>query len=146
VALFEAGKGLIIILAGCGLLTLIHAGAQDVAETLITHFHLNPASRFPHIFLDVAAHLDDTRLWLMAGFALVYASLRFIEAFGLWFHRAWAEWFAALSGAVYVPFELYEMAKGYSPLKLITLSLNLMIVLYMSRVLFIRYQGRGAIQ
>jgi len=70
----------------------------------------------------------------------VTASLRFIEALGLWFHRVWAEWLAALSGGVYVPFEIYELAKGVTVLKVATMVINLIIVAYMSRVLFVRYR------
>ena len=55
------------------------------------------------------AEVTNTRLWLMAGFAALYATVRFTEAYGLWHGRRWAEWFAALSGAVYVPVELYEL-------------------------------------
>jgi len=142
VALFEAAKGLIILLAGCGVLSLIHTDAQAVAEELVSHLHLNPANRYPRIFIDLAANLSDSRLWMMAGLAFLYSSLRFIEAYGLWRYRAWAEWFAALSGAVYVPFELYELAKGVSPLKLVTLAVNLFIVIYMSQVLLRRYHNR----
>jgi uncharacterized membrane protein (DUF2068 family) len=140
VAVLEASKGLLIILAGCGVLALVHADLQDLAEQIVTHFHLNPGNRYPRIFLDLAANVTDRQLWTLAGFAFGYASLRFIEALGLWFHRVWAEWLAALSGGVYVPFEIYELAKGVTVLKVATLVINLIIVAYMSRVLFVRYR------
>lgn len=33
-------------------------------------------------------------------------TVRFLEAYGLWTQRPWGEWLGALSGALYVPFEL----------------------------------------
>jgi uncharacterized membrane protein (DUF2068 family) len=135
----EASKGLLVVLAGFGLLALIHADVQNLAEDMVTHLHLNPSSHYPRIFIDLAAHLSDSRLWTLASLAFGYASLRFAEAGGLWFHRVWAEWLAALSGGIYVPFELYELANGVTVLKVATLSINLIIVAYMSRVLFYRY-------
>ena len=44
--------------------------------------------------------------------------VRFVEAFGLWRRKRWAAWFGVLSGGIYVPMELYEMAHGYSWVKL----------------------------
>lgn len=58
VALFEGAKGMLVLLAGFGLLALIHKDVHDVAARLIANFHLNPASRYPRIFLD---HQDGER-------------------------------------------------------------------------------------
>lgn len=135
VAVFEAAKGLLILLAGFGLLSIVHQDAQQVAEDIVRHFHLNPASRYPRIFIDVAGNISDPQLWLMAGFALVYASIRLIEAYGLWRERRWAEWLAVLSGAIYVPIEVYEVLSGISWIKVSTLTVNICIVVYMSYAL-----------
>jgi len=53
---------------------------------------------------------------------------RFVEAYGLWRQRRWAEWFAAVSGAIYIPFELYELLKGVTWLPLGALLVNVFIV------------------
>lgn len=135
VAVFEAAKGLLILLAGFGLLSIVHQDAQQVAEDIVRHFHLNPASRYPRIFIDVAGNISDPQLWLMAGFALAYASIRLIEAYGLWRERRWAEWLAVLSGAIYVPIEVYEVLSGISWIKVSTLTVNICIVVYMSYAL-----------
>ena len=49
--------------------------------------------------------------------ALTYSAIRFTEAYGLWRERRWAEWLSAVSGAIYLPFEIYELAGGITPLK-----------------------------
>ena len=131
VALIEAAKGAVILLAGFGILALVHKDAQAIAEALVGHLHFNPANRYPRIFIELAGHLTDTRLWLLAGLAAAYSSLRFIEAYGLWRGRRWAEWFAVGSGAIYVPVELYELFAGISALKLLTFTLNLAVVAYL---------------
>lgn len=138
VALFEASKGVLVILAGFGMLALIHADLQTQAEEIVGHFHLNPGSRYPRVFLELASNLTDARLWTLATLAFAYASIRFIEAGGLWFHPLWAEWLAAISGSIYVPFELYELMKGITGLKLVTVAVNLLIVGYMTWVLMLR--------
>lgn len=136
VALFEAAKGLLVILAGAGALSLIHHDVQLYAERLVGHFHLNPAHEVPRIFLEYAEKLTDVRLAKLAAFAALYAAVRFTEAYGLWLKRRWAEWLAAVSGSIYIPFELLKLRSGVEPLPLGALVLNIAIVLLMISVLF----------
>lgn len=131
IAAFEALKAIAVIAAGFGLLTLLHENLQAMAETWITHFHLNPASRYPRIFLSLAARIGDTQLWLLAAGAAAYASLRLLEAYGLWRDRAWASWLGAVSGAIYVPIELFELVERVTAVRVATFAINLAIVGYL---------------
>lgn len=140
VALFEGAKGLLVLLAGCGLLSMIHRSVHQVAAQIIQHLHLNPAHHYPRIFLDLTDSLTDTRLWYLAISALLYAVVRLIEAGGLWHNRPWAEWFGILTGSIYIPFEIYEILKSASWLKISVTLVNIWIVVYLSRNL-IRVKG-----
>ncbi len=131
VAVFEAFKGTIVLLAGFGLLTFLGRDAEVIAEQIVHRMHLDPAHHYPQIFIDAMATLTDTRLWLLAGLAAVYAAVRFAEAYGLWHERRWAEWFAALSGSIYVPIEIYEVAQRVTWVRVTALTVNLGIVAYM---------------
>jgi uncharacterized membrane protein (DUF2068 family) len=62
---------------------------------------------------------------------MVYAVVRFVEAYGLWHARRWAEWFAVVSGGVYLPMELYELSRGVTLLKVGAILLNLLVVIYL---------------
>ncbi len=139
VSSFEATKGLLVLLTGFGLLAYIHEDLHLAAERLVRHFHLNPASRYPLIFLDLAGHVTDRQLWFMALFALLYAVVRFVEAYGLWHERRWAEWFGLFSGGIYVPLELFEIARGVTWPKAVLLIVNVGIVGYLYLIL---YQSR----
>jgi len=135
IAVFEAAKGLLVLLAGFGLLSLVHHDVQQVAEDIVSHFHLNPASHYPRIFIQLAVNVSDTQLWTMAAFALAYASIRLAEAYGLWNELRWAEWLAVVSGGIYVPIEIHELLSGISGIKVCTLTINICIVFYMAYVL-----------
>jgi len=143
VAVFEAAKGALVLLAGFGLLSLIHHGAQEVAEDLAGHLRLDPAKGSRHIFLDLAGKLTDERLWLLAFLAFGYSVLRFAEAWGLWRGRRWALWFAVASGAIYIPIEVYELFHGVSRVKIIALVVNVIIVVYMSYTLWLEKKVHG---
>ena len=132
VACFEGAKALLVLAAGFGLLTMVHKSVQQVAEELVQHLHLDPASHYPRIFLDVVAHAGNVRLWMLSLFAFTYAALRMLEAYGLWHERRWAEWVAVISGGIYIPFEIYELSLGVSLLKLCTFAVNVVIVSYLS--------------
>ncbi len=133
-AAFEATKGLLVLVTGVGLLSLLHHDVQLAAESVVRHLHLNPARHYPRVFLEAAARVTDTRLWLLASGAFGYAAVRGVEAYGLWRARAWAEWFAILSGALYVPVEIYELVHDATALKAGVLLVNLAMVGYVCRV------------
>ena len=59
VAYFEAFKGALVLIAATGLLTLIDKDLQAIAARLVEHTHLNPASKYPQIFIDAAGRLQD---------------------------------------------------------------------------------------
>jgi len=72
-----------------------------------------------------------TNLYLVAAAAAAYAALEGTEAVGLWLGRRWAEYLTFVATAVFVPYEIYELTKGISWLKLLTLVINLLIVIYL---------------
>jgi uncharacterized membrane protein (DUF2068 family) len=138
IALLEGAKGLLVLLAGLGLLRLIHHDVQAVAEALVREAHLNPASHIPRIFIEASGKLDDHRLVLLALGALAYAVARLGEAYGLWHDHAWAEWFGALSGGLYLPFEFRLVLRHTTMLRLFVFACNLLIVGYLVRRIQLR--------
>jgi uncharacterized membrane protein (DUF2068 family) len=131
VASLELGKGLIVLLLGFGAVSLVHKDAWDVAETLLRFLHVNPDRHYAQVFLNLADNMTDAKLWGLAAVATAYSIIRFVEAYGLWLERAWAEWFALISGALYVPFEAYELVHRPTLIRAAVLLINLGIVFYM---------------
>lgn len=131
IAILEAGKGLIVLIVGFGLLSFLNRDNQAFAEQIIRLLHLNPAKHYPQIFITAMARLEDSHLWALAGLAALYALVRFVEAYGLWYERRWAEWLAALSGGIYIPLEIYELARRVTWLRVGALIVNVVIVAYM---------------
>jgi uncharacterized membrane protein (DUF2068 family) len=132
VASLELAKGVVVLLLGFGAVSLVHKDAWDVAEALLHFLHVNPDRHHSaQVFLNLADNITDRKLWAMAGGAAAYSIVRFVEAYGLWRACAWAEWFALISGALYVPFETYELVRRVSPIHVAVLLINLAIVFYM---------------
>ena len=132
IAVMEATKGLVVLLAGSGLLMLIGRDAQALAEQLVDRVGLDPDSRFPRIFLEFATNVSPRGLRLWATGALAYSLVRFAEAYGLWHARRWAEWFGVASGLVYVPFEVIALARRPSVERLVVLVVTLAVILFLA--------------
>ncbi len=122
---------MLVLVVGSGLLLLVHRNVQDFAERLVAHAHLNPAGRYPRIFLKVATEATPAGLMLFALGALVYSVVRFLEAVGLWHARRWAEWLGVASGLMYLPFELRAMIRRPGVEPMIALLLNLGVVVFL---------------
>ncbi len=145
VAVFEAAKGLLVLLTGFAMFSGLNSKLQATAEHIVTFLHLNPAHELPRIFLETARNLSDLRLQWLAWLAMIYSLVRFTEALGLWHQRKWAEWFAIVSCCGYIPFELYELSRpGYFWAKLAALMINLVIASYLLVVL--KHQRKPAQQ
>ena len=143
IAIFEALKGAAVIVAGFGLLGLLHHDVRRVATEFVDFLHLSHEGRYGHFFLAAADRLGDAHLMTIAAGAALYVVVRFTEAYGLWFGRRWAEWFAAASGAVYIPFEVEHIRPGHLAIPLAALGLNVAIIAFMLYSLYAKRRAAG---
>jgi len=80
-----------------------------------------------HSLLNLHGHT----LLALAGVAALYSVIEGIEAVGLWRERRWAEYLTVLATAGFIPFEVRELMHGISALKLIALTLNVAILVWL---------------
>jgi len=145
IAIFEAVKGALVLAVGLALLGYLDRDLETFTEDLVRHLHLNPAHGLAKLFITSAGHVPDSQMHLLTLAAVLYALVRFVEAFGLWKNRAWAEWFALVSCAVYLPVELYELARGLSAPKISLFIINCVVVIYLWYALHDTDSLRGAL-
>lgn len=132
VASLELAKGLVVLAAACAVIYLVQReDVGDIAFAFLRMLHISPDHHFARVFLEWADRMTDARISVIAGFAGIYCTLRFIEAYGLWKARTWAEWIALISGTLYLPIELFEVYRRVNLFHVTVLIVNLAIVLYM---------------
>jgi len=136
VAFVEALKGVVALL---GAYWFIHMLRRDVdfeeaAEHVLFRFHISPYHRLSQQFLHAADKVSNTSIAMVATLAIAYATLRFVEGYGLWRQRVWAEWLAIVSGCIYLPFEIYSLVRHPNELHWIVLGINILVVLYIAWV------------
>src|ERR1700731_1833035 len=117
VASFEFAKGIFVLFIGLSAMLLVHKDAWVIAESLLALLHISTDRHSAQVFLDFADDITDARLWAAVWLALVYSTLRFAEAYGLWKQRTWAEWVAVGSGTLLIPLEIRELIRGVTPLR-----------------------------
>lgn len=134
VATFEFSKGMLALLVAWGLISLSRSDRDlsDALESLLRDLHIGPDAHLARVLLHGASRLDGTNLIAVALMVIAYGSLRFVESYGLWRARVWAEWLALLSGLIYLPLEVHHLIRRPGPIAWVTLGVNLAIVLYMA--------------
>ena len=60
--------------------------------------------------------------------ALLYASLFLLEGVGLWRRKTWAEWLTVVATSLPIPLEVYEVVRHLSPLRVLALVGNVVVV------------------
>jgi uncharacterized membrane protein (DUF2068 family) len=128
-------KGILVLAAGCGVLSFIHKDLHQAAVQLVRVLHFNPAKHYPSVFIDAATRVTDLQLWMLALSALLYSMVRLVEAYGLWTQQQWAEWFGLLSGAMYIPIEVFEVTRELTWPRITVLAVNVGVVAYLADVL-----------
>lgn len=135
VAIYEIAKGVAALLAAAALwhwhddistwlssvTRLWHYYFGQLLITQIDSFASNAERASQHWTIAV---------WLIIG----YASLRFIEAYGLWKDKTWAYWYSVLGYGVFIPIELYYLlTQTFDWFKLAIFILNVVIVVVVYR-------------
>lgn len=132
IAGFETLKGVVALIAGVGVLGLLHRDLHHIATALIGHVGLSPGEHYPALLLAGIDRWSGNGDWqLLTAMAAAYALLRFTEAYGLWHDRAWGEWLGALSGALYIPFELWHWAHRPTAAATAVIAVNAAVIVFL---------------
>ena len=138
IAVFEAIKGIAALAAVIGVFDLMHHDVRRLAMALIGRFGLNPDARYPSMLLHYADLLPGADVRSLAILAFGYILVRLLEAYGLWNDRAWGEWLGALSGGLYIPFEIGHLMHRASIVNGAVLAGNVFVVSFLAYQLWRR--------
>ena len=131
IAAFEALKGFAALAALLGLLDLMHRDVRHLAIELIGRFGLDPDARYPSLLLHYADVLTGAHVQSLVLLGVCYVVIRLTEAYGLWFDKTWGEVLAALSGGLYIPFELVHLWHRPTAISALVLGSNVLLTGYL---------------
>jgi uncharacterized membrane protein (DUF2068 family) len=135
IAVVEAVKGALALLAASGLELLGPAPLQRWIHELIVRFQLDP--NHGAIAWLVGA-INPGGVHLAALVAALYGAMHLLEGWGLWRAKAWASWLGCITVALYLPFDVYALAKHPGWLSLVVVAVNLLVLWVLARDLVIR--------
>ena len=130
IALVEAVKGALALLAASGLELLGPAPLRRWVHELIARFQLDP-HHGAIAWLTSAINPDG--LHLAALVAALYGAMHLLEGWGLWRAKAWASWLGCVTVALYLPFDLYALAMHPGWLSLVVVAINLAVLWVLAR-------------
>ncbi len=130
IALIEAVKGVLAVVAGSGLVILGPAPLQHWVRILIARFQLDPEHGALAVFGESISR--GTVHWA-AAVVTAYGILHLVEAWGLWRARIWASWLGCLTAALYLPLDLFALSKHPGWPTISVLAINLIVVWVLAR-------------
>jgi len=131
IALFKLLKAALLIAVGMSALHLLHKDVASVAEHWVRVLGLDPGNRYVDKALAKVADLTPQKIRNFGIVSFIYAGLFLTEGIGLWMVKRWAEWFSVIITTSLVPFEVYEIHRHPSTIKVLVLIVNIAVVGYL---------------
>jgi uncharacterized membrane protein (DUF2068 family) len=132
IGVYKLFESILFLAAGFGALHLLH---KDM-ETVVTHWvhvlRADPDNRYIHELMAKAFVISPKQLKELSAGTFFYAALRFLEGLGLVLRKRWGEYLTITATALFVPLEVWELARRFTALKLGALIINIAIVLYLA--------------
>ena len=127
-------RGLLLLAAGIYLVGHTGTDFGKLANRVARAIELDPHRPFIRHLIARLGRLRGHEVLIFGIGALGYGVLELIEGVGLWLEQRWAEWLTVIATGLLVPFELYELIHKPSLLKAAGLAVNIVIVVYLYRV------------
>ena len=131
IATFKLLKGVLLLLAGAGFLRWVDPEIETALSPLLDTLHLSLHTRLLHAATLHVQALQPHSLLMMGLISLTYATLLFVEGFGLWVEASWAAYLTVFSMSVLLPSELHAVAHEVSVTGLVIVAANVAIVGYL---------------
>jgi len=126
--LFEAA---LLITLGIGALKLLHKDLVDVVTRFIIDIGRDPEGHFANLILDKVALIDPHRLKQISMAVFAGAALHVIEGVGLVLRKVWAEYVTLILTASFLPWEVIEIIRHNTWVRVVLLLVNLAVVIFL---------------
>lgn len=125
--------GIVFSLLSFGILSLINKDMEKFAADIVYLFNLNTDNYYIDYLVEKIALIKNGTI-IGASVGMVFlATLNFSMSYGLYKRRVWAEWLTVVATSLFIPFELYEIIKEQTLVRIGVLCLNITIVYYLAK-------------
>jgi uncharacterized membrane protein (DUF2068 family) len=141
IATYKGALATLFVLLGVGALRLLHKDLGDILDNFREALHFSPESRLVNFVMDKASLVDDPMLRRIGFFAFSYAALSMAEGIGLYLEKAWGEYLTLLITASFLPWEVFEVVRHVTWVRVVLLVVNLLVFFYLLKVVAERRKG-----
>jgi uncharacterized membrane protein (DUF2068 family) len=131
IGVFKLLKGILFISLGFGVLKMVHRDLAEVLLRVAWALGLDPENRLVNLLLERTEYLTPHRIRLIGFGIFFYALLDFIEGGGLVLGRPWAEYLTIVLTASFLPYEIFEVLRHATWLKVGLTALNAAVLVYL---------------
>jgi uncharacterized membrane protein (DUF2068 family) len=131
IGLFKLCKALLLIAVGVGAIKYLHKDLGSTALHWLQVLRFDPDNRFIHGILVRVFRVTPKQLKELSLGTFLYAAVFLTEGTGLLLRKHWAEYFTIISTGLFIPLEIYELARHFTVIKLVVAVINILIVWYL---------------
>jgi len=131
IAMFRLAKALVLVAVALGALRLLDRDVAARAQDWLTSLPLVARHPLVEKAASKVTAASHAHLEIAAAVGLGYAALFATEGVGLWLQRVWAEYLTIVATTSFIPFEVYELTRRFTPIRLGALVVNVAIVAYL---------------
>jgi uncharacterized membrane protein (DUF2068 family) len=135
IAAFKLVKALGLIIVAFAAFNLVQSRHVMTLADWVAQLPFHQGHRFAVAMVDKLLGVGPRKFLAIGIVSCVYASVFVVEGWGLWREKRWAEYLTVIVTASLIPFELWEIFRHFTWLKIAALALNIAIVWYLVRVL-----------
>jgi uncharacterized membrane protein (DUF2068 family) len=143
IGILKLVSGAMALIFGIGVFRVLGHDPGPAAERLVSHLGLDPHNQIIHEVLSCLTGIDRAHLRAFEVGTFFYALLHTIEGIGLFLERDWAGYLVIVATSSLIPFELYEIARKFTLLRIALFLVNVGIVIYLVVALRKERQLRG---
>jgi len=140
IAAYKGLQALLFVGVGIGAFRLLHQDLDDLLSQVALALRFNPESHFINFLLDKAALVNDPMLRKIGAVAFSYAALSLAEGVGLYLEKAWGELLTLAITASFLPWEIFEIFRRLTWVRVGLLIINVLVFLYLMKLVASRKQ------
>jgi uncharacterized membrane protein (DUF2068 family) len=143
IAIYKFLHALFFFAIGIGAHHMLHKNIADQVDIFARHLRFNPESRLIIFILRKASLINGRVLQRISLVAYCYATLTLIEGIGLYLEKAWGEFLTLAITASFLPWEILEIFRRLTWIRVGLLTINILVFAYLLRLILVRARSRA---
>lgn len=148
IAAYKLLGAVLVALIGLGARHMLHKDVGDELQSLVDHLHFNSEWKLISFILDKAELLNDPLLRRIGVVAFCYSAISAVEGVGLYLEKIWAEYLVLAITASFLPWEIFEIFRRLTWIRVSLLAANLLVFFYLLQLAAdrerMRHKGKHA--